>query len=204
MIDPPKRPELTNQPGSTRQDSNMANPADAHAMDALLRKPASGDELSSLFSSQTKRVARDANNRTGTDDLEQKLRRYEEDKGGEQDRGQQQQQEENLYSPEDLAREVAEHILISDKEYMDQGAGNEIRIKIKDTILKDAHVHLVREPDCLQVKLISSDEQSVQTLVAARHSLEKQLEKNYTGLIKITIVHLNRKGDAQTSKNEYQ
>ena len=96
---------------------------------------------------------------------------------------------------DELAREVAEHILVSDKAHMDSGSPDEIRIKIKDNILKDAHVHMIREPDCLQVKLISSHEQSIKTLIETRPDLEKQLEKNYKGLIRIEIVHVKPKGD---------
>ena len=166
-------------------------------MDALLNRKESAGELSSLFSSQTKRACTDL--RKSNDHLEERLRRYQEDRelketdltedkeGG---RG-----EETDPCEEELAREVAEHILVSNREYMDPGSGNEVRIKIKSSILKDAHIHILREPDCLQVKLISSDEQSVQTLVAARESLEKQLGKNYKGLIRIEIVHFSSKGE---------
>ncbi|MBI9092614.1 MAG: hypothetical protein JEZ12_25640 [Desulfobacterium sp.] len=201
MIDPPKPPETETKQESAPHHRPRPNDGDVHAMQAHLNKPeGAGNALSSLFSSQTKQVCTDPKHKTGTDDLEQRLRRHQADQEEENHPGQQPEDGED--DPEDLAQEVAEHILVSDKAHLDQGAGNEVRIKIKNTILKDAHVHLVREPDCLQVKLISSHEQSVQTLVAARYSLEKQLEKNYKGLIKISIIHLNQKGEAQVGNNE--
>lgn len=201
MIDPPKPPETDAKQGDAPHHRNTANDGDVHAMDALLNKPeGSGNTLSSLFSSQTKQVSTAPKHKTGADNLEQKLKRHQADQEDENARDQ--QPEDGEGTSEDLAQEVAEHILVSDKAHLDQGAGNEVRIKIKNSILKDAHVHLVREPDCLQVKLISSHEQSVQTLVAARYSLEKQLEKNYKGLIKISIIHLNHKGETQVGNHE--
>lgn len=184
-----------------------ANDADAHAMSANLNKKESSGEMSSLFSSQTKQACADLKNKKATDDLEQRLKKYQTssdikkndlEKNQTGEKGQEQTPDDA--SADELAREVAEHILISDKAYMEPGSANEVRIKIKSSILKNAHVHIIQEKDCLQVKLMSSDEQSIQTLVEARDSLEKQLEKNYKGLIRIKIVHLSKKGNAGTQK----
>ncbi|MCK5684349.1 hypothetical protein KAJ27_09505 [bacterium] len=185
------------------QGNYKGNPddADVHAMKALLNKKKSADEISSLFSSQSKQVGSDLEKRSKTDKLEQKLKKYQENstvdrdnspenKDRDKNRDKSQENGSDDTDKNELAREVAEHILISDKDYTGANSDNEVRIKIKNSILKDAHVHIIQEKDCLQVKLISSDEQSIQTLVETRSNLEKQLEKNYKGLIKINIIHL--------------
>lgn len=204
MIPPPKASEMEKAQGTARPHGDRVTDADAHAMGALLNRDTGSSELSSLFSSQTKQACTALKNRAVTDDLEQRLKRHQENKslgkgapGRDKEKDPHQGRDENGADDfaEELAQEVTEQILISDKTHMDPDSANEVRIKIKETILKDAHVHLVREPDCLQVRLISSDERSVHALVAARDRLEEQLQKNYKGLIRIKIVHLSAKGE---------
>jgi hypothetical protein len=198
---------MEKEQNATSSQVSKALDGDAHAMRTLLnsnqKERGEISELSSLFSTQIHKAATDLK-KPGTDwELEKRLKQYQEAKdntktkqreeeNSRQDHGQGQNQDNDPphKSLEEIAREVAEHILVSDKEHMDSGSDQEVRIKIKDSILKDAHVHMVNRHGCLEVKLISSDEQSIQTLVATRDSLEKQLKKNHGGLIRIRIVQL--------------
>lgn len=213
MIFPPNLPGIEKeQKASPSQGSNARN-GDAHAMKTLLNSNGGSNgevnELSSLFSSQARQASMDlkikpAIKETAEKYLEERLKQYRETKSVTQEQsgeenpqqGQNDQEHGEHESSGELAREVAEHILVSDKAHMDSGSAAEVRIKIKDTILKNAHVHMIRKTDCLEVKLISSDEQSIQTLIEAKDDLEKQLKKNHTGLIQIEIVHLRPMGDA--------
>ncbi len=213
MITPPKLPGMEKEQNTISSKDSIVRDGDAHAMRALLKSDQKGkgenSDLSSLFSTQTRQAATDLKGPNADRDLEQRLKQYTAAKDlirkkldGENSReghgqGQPQGSEHRDQDPLDqLAQAVAEHILVSDKAHMDFGSDQEVRIKIKETILKDAHVHMVNRHDCLEVKLISSDELSVQTLIEARDSLEKQLEKNHKGLIRISIVHLKSGADA--------
>ena len=206
MITPPKLPGLEKEQNESSAQSSKVQDGDAHAMRTLLNsgqnqnKMGEVSELSSLFSAQTNKAAADLKKPGAESDREKRLEQYqaaktnaqrkEEGEDSRQDHGQGQDQDSD--SPdealEEIAREVTEHILVSDKRHMDSDSPQEVRIKIKDTILKDAHVHMINRHDCLEVKLISSDEQSIQSLVATRDALEKQLKKNHKGLIRISIV----------------
>lgn len=211
MITPPKLPGMEKEQNTVSSKGSIARDGDAHAMRTLLNSDSKGkgenSDLSSLFSAQTRQAATDLKGPNADRDLEQRLKQYTAAKdlirkkpdgeNSREDHGQGQSQANEHQDPLDhLAQEVAEHILVSDKAHMNFGSDQEVRIKIKETILKDAHVHMVSRHDCLEVKLISSDEVSVQTLIEARDSLEKQLEKNHKGLIRISIVHLKPGADA--------
>ncbi|MBF0201782.1 MAG: hypothetical protein HQK66_10820 [Desulfamplus sp.] len=185
MIDSSKNVDFQSAKDGPHHNDMIPDHADVHAMGAMLKEKDGGENLSSLFSSQMeqvskglKRVAMEKDSPACIDHQ----RCFHENMGEKSYGG-------DDLDENDLARDVAEHILVSDKRYMEKGDENGVFIKIKESILKDAAIHLIRQPDCLQVKLVSSSEQSIQTLVAARHSLEKQLEKNYDGIIRITIVH---------------
>ena len=207
MITPPKLPGMEKEQNATSSQVSKVQDGDAHAMRTLLnsdqKQRGEISELSSLFSTQTRQAVSDLKNLNAEKDLEERLKQYtasqdlinkpSDGENSQKDHGQGQPQDNEHQTPdhlEQLAQEVAEHILVSDKAHMDAGSDQEIRIKIKDTILKDAHVHMVNRHGCLEVKLISSDEQSIQTLVATRDALEKQLKKNHKGLIRIRIVQL--------------
>jgi len=213
MIFPPNLPGMEKEQNASPSQGLNARDADTHAMKTLLNSNGGSNgevsELSSLFSSQARQASMDlkikpAKKETADNHLEERLKQYRETKSAAQEQpgeenpqqGDNDQENGEHESSGELAREVAEHILVSDKAHMDSGSANEVRIKIKETILKNAHVHMIRKPDCLYVKLISSDEQSIQTLSEARSDLEKQLKKNYKGLIQIEIVHLESRGDA--------
>lgn len=199
MIDPPKTDKLQQNQDKADQSGTGPKDADAHAMKALLNKKEGAGELSSIFSSQSKQAIEESK-KGQADALEKRLKKYQQNQESGQEKEKQHDSDET--DAQDLAQEVAEHILVSDQSHMIPGSDNEVRIKIRESILKDAHVHLVREKDSLEVKLISTNKYSVQTLVAASDSLENQLKQNYKGKIHIQIIHLNPKGDAHTVKND--
>ena len=175
------------------------NPSDAHAMKSLMKKKETASDLSSIFSSQSRQIA--ASGTDKKDALEKRLEKYQQ-----QSRDQSGQQEEESPDREDsfddeLAQMVAEHILVPDKDYQDPGGADQVRIKISEKILKDAHI-LITLDETLKIELISTDKYSIQTLVAASDNLEKQLKRNYKGRINIKIIHMTAKGDTRTIKDE--
>lgn len=204
MIDPKKISEIDGKKSHNASLEKEADHGDAHAMKALLGNELSKKSigLSSLFSSQTRQVLSNLGT-TGTDGegaegMDKKKERrlegndregHDNDRDGEKSGHPLSCHPIEKESNRELTDEVAEQILVSDPRYLEPGKEHEVRIKIKDAVLKDATVHLIREPDCLRVKLISSDVDTIQRLTATREGLEKQLSKHYDGWIDISIHH---------------
>ncbi|WP_022665951.1 type III secretion HpaP family protein [Desulfospira joergensenii] len=175
--------------------------ADAHALQSHLKQTSGSEGLSAIFSSQAKQIQTGEQKKADADDLEQRLARYQEKKREDREGNKREPEPEEPFD-EDLVRDVAEQILVSDKEYMDAAAQSEVRIKINGSILKDTHVHLGREKDGLKVKLISSDKYAIQTLTEASGRLEDQLKKNFKGKIEIDIIHLTPQGGSESVRHE--
>lgn len=176
------------------------NPADAHAMKGLMKKKEGASDLSSIFSSQSRQIA--ASRTDKKDALEKRLEKYQQ----QQDKDQSGQKEDESPDREEkfddeLAQMVAEHILVPDKDFRDPGGADQVRIKISEKILKDAHI-LITMDENLKIELISTNKHSIQTLVAASDNLEKQLKRNYKGRINIKIIHMTAKGNTRTIKDE--
>ena len=169
-----------------------ADTADVHALKQALAPGKKNDSLASLFSRQGKRAI---STKASPEDLEDRLRRHERraDAGASnrEDHGEGQEDA----SPEEIARDVADHILVSDKDYMENGEDQQVRIKIREDILADAHIHMVRCGEVLRVKLMSRNEKSLHILVDTRGDLKARLKKNHKGTVEIEIIQINEKGE---------
>lgn len=209
MIKPSNTQSVRQDPAADGQTAGRP-PADSdiHAMKALMTdaKDRVGN-LSALFSSQVSKAASAVT--VSETKAQERLRQYREqktvrDRDTSDNSGQEHPDtDESDDFREELAQEVAEHILISHRDHARPGVDGEVRIKIKEDILKDAHVHLVRKADGLHVDLISSRADTAAALSAARSSLEKQLKTNFAGLIVIRILRVNEKGETHVFENDY-
>lgn len=162
--------DLFQMPGSGKgkKRAQAPNPADVHAMAASLDKKSAEPSLGDLFSSQAAAVSGTASADPG-DSLTPRSGR----------------QPDRPDTTTDLAGEVADQILSGGKLQGDRINDNEVIIRVKEEILPGCLIHLVRENDCLQVRVSASDRNTLQTLVEARDALLALLEKNYNGLIRL-------------------
>ena len=180
-------------PGQRRQP----NPSDVHAMSSSRKKNETVKDLGSLFSGQIKALVEDKKDK---DELESRLNRYKAQKKSAQTRVEQKEQgdaQDDGRSGQDydaLAREVAEQILTGVEVDGRRFCKNEVIIRIKRDILEGCHIHLIGEEDCLQVRLVTSNAHSLQTLIEAQHMLIELLEKHYDGLIRLSF-HMTGQGE---------
>ncbi|MCG8566590.1 MAG: hypothetical protein MI747_16075 [Desulfobacterales bacterium] len=185
------------------QGRPTVDPADAHALKSHLQGPSETENHSSLFGGRAKAPARE-------DDLESRLAQYQSQRGGDgmeksqtlptglsvDDGGAGGGEFDESDPGEELAQDVAEQILVTHRDFA--RGEQEVRIKIKSSILKDGHIHLLREDNRLDVKLLSRERASVHVLVEARDRLAQILKQNFKGEIVIQVIHITDKGRGET------
>lgn len=154
----------TSATGGAAGTPATADPADVHAMRAAMNEEPERPELSSLFSTQGAAAAKaDAVDPDGAGRG-----------GGEADE-----------DAENLAADVAERVLVTDREYSDD---EEVRIYLKDSVLKDTEVHLRRGPEVLDVRVQTGDRGSHGILLGAKDALGRRLEETCDVPVRLDIV----------------
>lgn len=151
-----------------------ADPADVHAMRAAMSETPAMPGLSSLFSAQGGAAAEEARRTERTD------RDAPDHEGG----GFSGDAEEER---ESLAAEVADRVLVTDRDYSDD---EEVRIYLKDSVLRDTEIHLRRVRGGLDVRVQTRDRRSHAVLVDAKESLARRLEKSCDGQVRLDIVFM--------------
>lgn len=194
--------DLFKHPGNPEDVPKTRAPdtADVHAMAASLKQKETPGDINSLFSGRIKPKPSEAE--TDRYKLEHKLSRYKSlEKNPEDDREPKDDQPQHEDPALELAREVADQILAGGRVQGDVIGQNEVIIRIKNNILKGCRIHLIKEKDCLQIRVYATTRQTLQTLVEARHSLEELLEKNYKGLIRLSFHRISPKPDVKDVDN---
>ncbi|WP_461211044.1 type III secretion HpaP family protein [Desulfocurvus sp. DL9XJH121] len=144
-----------------------ADPADVHAMRAAMSETPTAPSLSSLFSSQGA-AAGDAVRAADRDAPDRDSRDREP-------------------TDEDVAAEVAERVLVTDRDYSDD---EEVRIYLKNSVLVDTEVHLRRVASGLEVRVQTGDRGSYAILSGAKDSLARRLESCCDGQVRLDIVFM--------------
>lgn len=146
-----------------------ADPADVHAMRAAMAEEPGEPPLSSLFSRQG----------AAASEAEKALAADPDGKGsGGAEAGP---------DEDDVAAEVAERVLVTDREYSDD---EEVRIYLKDSVLRGTEVHLRRRPDTLEVRVETTDRESHEILLDAKDSLARRLEASCDVGVRLDIVYV--------------
>lgn len=162
-----KKVRGTEGTGGTAGTPASADPADVHAMRAAMNEEPEQPALSSLFSAQGA-AAEEA----------EKARTVNPDEGGRGGDGADD-------DAESLAEDVAARVLVTDSEYSDD---EEVRIYLKDSVLRDTEVHLRRMPDALEVRVQTGDRGSYGILLGAKDALGQRLEKSSELPVHLDIV----------------
>jgi len=160
------------------RDAGKVSQADAHAMKTLMNREGSAGELSAIFSAQLSRRPC-VEKKTGT-----KLKGLD-PVGKDSEKESRDPEEAEFWDASELARQVAEHILVSDPQYLDPGAAGEVRIRVKERIMKDTVILLKDMPDRLKVRMVTGDPGSARILEAAESALVSRLEEHFAGRIDI-------------------
>jgi len=158
------------------------DPADVHAMRAAMAEDQPGESLSSLFS---RFMGAD---KTAPEQGAEQVREQGA-AGADPDGGRDGQEQGAEPSPQDIAAEVAERVLVTDKDFSDN---DEVRIYLKDSVLADTEIHLKREPGGLEVRVQTGDRAAHEVLLDAKDALAARLEACCEGRVLLEIVFIRK------------